>query len=336
MDENTTRRRVLASLGAGAASLAGCLDDGPGTPTGRSTTAAETHSQSPPPESATATSPPQGSTPTDTPRPPVELTAGEAHITEFGWSVTVHSPSVARMVRDFQVGYSPVRYDPENQFLQFVASTAVESYAAAAVGAKKLGKYTPTQTPHSPDPEDGPTDPRHLNLQLLVDGERMVGTDPFWIDSEDSSRNAQHYAAEVPVAAEPSSVTVVWNRTDYPDVHWSIPASVVDRLSIAPSFSVEAFAVPDTVAADAERVEGTVTVRNDGDVDGRFLAGLRVEDVAPYRYVSLSVPRGETASTSVEIPFPRHTTETVARLEWGDRTIERRVVRKTPTPSPDE
>lgn len=82
----------------------------------------------------------------------------------------------------------------------------------------------------------------------------------------------------------------------YDDTRYPLADDARDRLARAPEFSLESVSVPDSVTPN-EDIELSITVSNDGDAAGRYLAGFRHSGL-PKR-IDLPVEPGETGTASV-------------------------------------
>ncbi|QPV62359.1 hypothetical protein I7X12_16690 [Halosimplex litoreum] len=95
---------------------------------------------------------------------------------------------------------------------------------------------------------------------------------------------------DVPTVETESAALAVDGRR-YP-----LSGSDVTELASAPDLSLSSVSIPEPIPADGS-IELGVTATNDGDREGRFLAGFRHSGL-PKR-VDVTVPPGETASNSV-------------------------------------
>jgi hypothetical protein len=246
------RRRLLALLGgASAHPLAGCLDDVevPGTPT-----------TEPPPETtppATGTRTPTGATPTPTPTPtdasnepdgPVELRFGRPYEPDGGGLVRPSNPRVRRSALLARGGHAELS-TPEGQYL--VVGLTVEP------------------------PSDGWFEPPPRR-SLAVAG-TGTGGGAFLVRDGPGTLVTPAYEAYEARLALPAPVreyddpALAWPR-DGGSVRWRLPDAVAGRLAAAPAFEV--------TSVEATRGGSEVTlrlsVRNDGERDGEFLARVRL------------------------------------------------------------
>ncbi|MFB6160799.1 MAG: hypothetical protein ABEJ61_06440 [Haloferacaceae archaeon] len=91
-----------------------------------------------------------------------------------------------------------------------------------------------------------------------------------------------------PFPAERHETAAVRWATDERAVSWGLPATTRDALAREPRFSVEELAVP---SRDG-RLVLELTVANDGERDGRFLAEVSMEAFSGREVVEFSVPVG--------------------------------------------
>ncbi|MFB6281387.1 MAG: hypothetical protein ABEH40_05165 [Haloferacaceae archaeon] len=229
---------------------------------------------------------------------PVRRAPGDRHVTEEGWSLTVAAVGVRHGV----VQFGTVHPDPLwRDGAQFVVADAV----VAGDGA--------------PDPAD---------LRLFVRTDTLDRSDRYYVHAAtDADDRRQRFGFPVPTDPAPARAGVVWAPAEGPTVRWALPDGLVRDLGVAPAFAVESFDVPETAAPDDE-FEAAVTVRNDGDRDGRFLAEVGNGLVSDQPETTLDVPAGGTATArpTVDARFgDRDELPVVLRWEGG---TERRTVRR--------
>lgn len=82
----------------------------------------------------------------------------------------------------------------------------------------------------------------------------------------------------------------------YDDTRYPLTDDARNRLARAPDFSLESVSVPDSVAP-GEYIELSITVSNDGDAAGMYLAGFRYSGLP--KEIDLPVDPGETGTDSV-------------------------------------
>lgn len=121
-----------------------------------------------------------------------------------------------------------------------------------------------------------------LAFRSAVDGSPVPDGDA--LPTVESGRFAVPFPAERHDAA-----SIRWT-TGESAVDWALPAAVRERLAAEPAFRVADLAVP--------RKDGDLglemTVANDGDRDGRFVARVSFEAFSGGAVVSLDVPAGGT------------------------------------------
>lgn len=90
---------------------------------------------------------------------------------------------------------------------------------------------------------------------------------------------------------EAESAVLVYDGTKYP-----LTEDARNRLATAPEFSLESVSVPESIAPD-ENIELSITVKNDGDAAGTYLAGFRTGGLP--KIIDVPVEQGETGTGSV-------------------------------------
>ncbi|MFB6080988.1 MAG: hypothetical protein ABEJ81_08325 [Haloferacaceae archaeon] len=234
---------------------------------------------------------------TTPPDGPVRRAPGERYETADGWSLTVDPVGVQQGVLRFGVHIDPV-WESGSQFL--VADVAVDG--------------------------DGAPDPTDLNIFVRTD--TLDRSDRQYVHGEtNADGRRQRFGYPVPTDPSPSRAAVVWSPDDGPAVRWSLGSDLVEALGAAPDFAVESFSVPETAVPDDE-FEATLSVGNDGDRDGTFLAEVGNALISDQPEVTLDVPVGETVTghPPVEAHFGDGD-ELPVVLRWSDGT-ERRTVRR--------
>jgi len=258
------RRALLTAAGAGLFTLTGCLNAGDettdwtGTADPTSGTATETKSTD--------------GTPTET-ESTVDLPADALSVSFDRLQPAV----VLARIDDFAVSESP---DSQYVFVT-VEVSAAEPPPRSAFGFRFDG------TAHAP------VDPHDLggyDLQRAMEGEMPAYT---------SDTGAGWLLFELPDSGDASDAALTLGAQS-----WTVEGLPTERLEApSPSFSVE-WSVPETVAYDptteevAAPIEIEMTVTNEGDHDGRFVAVLQrwgswVEHVSVAQLREL-IPAGET------------------------------------------
>lgn len=244
---------------------------------------------------------PDGAT-TDDPTPPsdgpVRRAPGERHATADGWSLTVSVVGVRHGV----VRFGTVHSDPLwESGAQFVVADAVV---------------------------DGDGAPAPADLRLFARTDTLDRSDRHYVHAgRTAGAGRQRFGFPVPTDPAPARAAVVWRPDEGPAVRWDLDDASVRALGAAPAFDVESFDAPRTAAPDGE-FETTLTVRNDGDRDGRFLAEVGNARASDQPQVAVDVPVGEvvTAAPTVRAHFDdRGDLPVVLRWEGG---TERRTVRR--------
>lgn len=296
-----TRRRYLALAGAALGGLSGCLGDGsPGSDDGNSDTTPDTTNPGTtnpgttgPGTTAPGTSDGTTDAPTDGPDDlAVTNLAVKEAVTFYEWpaSTRVIAPS------DEQFVLATVEGQEEEPAPQFAFEAGGDSWEP---GLPDGYQY------HGP--------------QSTVDGRKggLVAGD----------RDAVGYLAfTVPSPLSADDPTIVLNDGD---ATWDLPDEAVEQLARpSPTFSLEILDVPETVA-QGESLSVSLTVRNEGDVDGRFLASVKwptaIADDDESTIVSGSIAAGETETFSLDLLTNQNTdgTEEVPLTIWG--CVEREV-----------
>lgn len=229
---------------------------------------------------------------------PLTRAPGERYETPDGWSLTVENVSVRHGVVQFGTVHPDPRWEPGAQFV--AADAAVDG--------------------------DGAPDPADLNLFVRTDA--LDRSDRYYVHAEgDADDRRQRFGFPVPTDPAPSRAAVVWRPDEGPLVRWVLGDDRVSALGAAPEFAVESFDVPETAVPESE-FEATLTVRNDGDRDGTFLAEVGNAGISDQPEVEFEVPAGETATgmASVDAYFG-DSEELEIVLHWEDGT-RRRTVRR--------
>lgn len=285
------RRQVLAALGAGSLALAGCRSpqQGAGESTPTRQTATRTAGEQPTTPTETVT-PTETATPTHTPEP-VDL------------SVAVEALQPAIVVLNTDSYYIHDEDGPDRQYLYLNLST------------------------DSGDP------PSPSDLRFRFDGDEFPPVDaelaslvPRAVGAPNSRYSAGDGSGwlifELPANGDASDAALVWNTGT-----WVPDEGLRARLAApAPSLSLE-WSVPETVAAGTElTMEFTVT--NDGDRNGRFVAGV---DDGPTESVltaySRPIPAGQTKTWTTTDDYPFNGIEPSGDIVGDDKEDVRYVLR---------
>jgi hypothetical protein len=115
---------------------------------------------------------------------------------------------------------------------------------------------------------------------------------------------------------ETESASLQYDGTSYP-----LSEDARTQLATAPDFSLDSVLIPEAVGPN-ENVELTVTVTNDGDAAGTYLAGCRVAGLP--RDINVPVEAGETKSGSVTFQPPPDSDAMYLNFVYpgGDREYE--------------
>ena len=158
-----------------------------------------------------------------------------------------------------------------------------------------------------------------------VDGARIrqVRTEDGRADLYENGEGRLLFRCPKPVDAEGSELT--WDGGEH-----ALGEAAAAELGRSPaSFEVAAFDVPKTVEAGTA-VSISLTVTNDGDADGTFVAGLNSAGGgvahAPETPVFLDVAAGESATWEYEYPDGDHVTFI---LHWRGGRLSRKVAVET-------
>lgn len=166
-------------------------------------------------------------------------------------------------------------------------------------------------------------DPRYGAWTPGVDALYTSGTDPK-PGRDIAEDDVAMLAFDLPTL-EVESGALIFNGTEYP-----LEEDDFEDLARLPDLVLESVTVPDAVP-QSENVELGVTVRNDGDIEGLFLAGFRYSGFP--LAIDLSVPPGETRSESVSYETYE---EGVMTFDFdypgGDRSYEVEIEGGTATP----
>lgn len=240
-------------------------------------------------ETATSTRSTVGTSDDQTTTPASQATAsmGES-VSAGGTTVTVSEPQVRKIIYTPDAPPSHHVYpagDTQSQFL----TVAVET--------------------------DG-TDPTDLSLRpVLDDTPRSLGV--YKISGDSGQRDRIGF--QVPVESIARGV-IEWQTPSGQRHRWALPDSEVAALGASPQFAVEAFDVPGELERD-ERFSATVTVRNTGERDGRFLGHVIDEGASSVPFAGpfeVPVATGETVTREITgTEVRRDPGETTAILDWG-------------------
>lgn len=169
--------------------------------------------------------------------------------------------------------------------------------------------------------------PDVADLDVAVETDTLDRSGRIYVHAEaNADETRQRFGFAVPTDPAPSEAALVWRRDDGPAVRWPLDADAVRALGVAPAFAVESFAAPE--ATTGAEIETTLTVRNDGGRDGRFLAEVGDAAMSDQPEFTLDVPAGETATGHPHVPahFGSDDRLTVV-LRWENGSEERRVRR---------
>lgn len=272
------RRQFLALCGGGSGVIAGCLG----------------HGSVPASETTLVTDSP--TTPCSDPAVPPKPTladpgAGETVQLGGDRAVTVAFVDLYRSVRTHGVS-STTHLD--------VATPADAQFVVAEITVTVDGK------PVDPSGED-------LPVAIEVDGVRNPADRPVVIN--ELGWTAAGTLVGFPVPDEPAdNAAVVWTSDGGGNdtTRWMVPAGIEDSLGTAPRFSVESVVTPSwTDRSGSFPVQ--VTVSNDGDRDGRFLAEFGVAVISDVGEIAFGVPAGETVARCLFVE-PGHVPEGYSSL----------------------
>ncbi|MFB6156381.1 MAG: hypothetical protein ABEJ34_00880 [Haloferacaceae archaeon] len=174
---------------------------------------------------------------------------------------------------------------------------------------------------------DGAPDPAELNLSVRTD--TLDRSDRYYVRAEDNEDDRrQRFGFPVPTDPAPSRAWIVWRPEEGPTVRWPLGDDRVAALGAAPTFAVESFETPKTAVPDGD-FEVTVTVRNEGDRDGTFLAEAGSAAISDQPEVAVEVPVGETGTGTATVDaYFGDREEMAVVLRWEDGTIRRTVRRE--------
>lgn len=248
------------------------------------------------------------------------LDVGEKFEADDGRTVRVFNPAV----------------QPSVVSVEFVSGTHYYECVADAGGAQWVTfKVRVDGFDLGPDGQEQYAEPIDIPLAVAVDDERYDEVIPVGRDEE---AERDHVAIRVPVV-DATAAAVVWTREDGSNPRWRLPTAVVDRLAAAPEFEVRSWSVPDRVQ-HGETFEGSVTVANVGDRDGRFLATFGVKQGSlGVPEVSTTVPSGETRTleTTIDPYYSEGIESRRVILDWDrDRRTTTVEVTEPPTPTPSD
>lgn len=217
-----------------------------------------------------------GSTATDAP----VLQPGETYTTGDGRSVSIGDPAVRPSVITVESVSSTHQYER-------IARAGSGQYLSFVVTVSGFGFPEPSH--------ENLDEPIPLPLAVAAGGEQY--RDPIPV-GRDRQASRDHVAIAVPIL-ETGDAAVVWAREDGPAPRWRLGEAATGRLAAAPAFEVRSWTVPEKVVS-GESFEGSVTVANVGDRDGRFLATFGVRQGSlPVQETSVEVPAGETRTHTV-------------------------------------
>lgn len=157
--------------------------------------------------------------------------------------------------------------------------TAVVSRGAHIRVVADAGQYVVVEVTTDGDG----VNPRNLGLQSAVDGSVVENGDPL-------STTAGPNSYAFPFPAEQTESAAIRTTADGSQVAWTLPATIRETLAVEPLFAVTSIAVS---RRDGERVL-ELTVSNDGDRDGRFVAQVSLEGFSGGHVIEFSVPAGGT------------------------------------------
>ncbi|MDS0242248.1 MULTISPECIES: hypothetical protein [unclassified Haloferax] len=198
------------------------------------------------------------------------LPLSESIQTDQGWSLSVTNTRVRKCVIQTNTVHSNPACGQGTQYLLVDVETSGSDAPSAStlnIGFDFAGKYIEAQ----------PLDSRSNQKS-------MVAT----------------YAVTVDVSSAPSGATIVWQGERDEQARWAVPKETVTKLSSSPEFHIESFEAPDT-AADGQEVEVLITVANQGDRDGRFIAELGDAALSDQPEISIEVKKGESVTEIYDI-----------------------------------
>ncbi|WP_435335035.1 hypothetical protein [Haloarchaeobius sp. TZWWS8] len=199
--------------------------------------------------------------------------------------------------------HTDVVADPERQYV--VAAIVVDRQESAPDDGTTTDG---TKTDQLPDASE-------LDVSVRLDGETYA--DSFPLDVYWSG-----IGVPVPTGIEPDDGELVVGLPDGAETRFSLSSTQLDRLAHVPRFTLDEF----TLEAGNATVQATLTVSNDGDRDGRFLAELGTDSMSDTPEVEIDVPAGETATRTESVPVAvEGSGEVTVVCQWGDESHRRAV-----------
>lgn len=227
-----------------------------------------------------------------TSRPPTSssrtLSMGETATSTDGVSVTISAPKVRKIIFTPDVG------------------SIAHSYPAGTSDSQFLGVAVSTQA----------TDITSLQLAPVIDGSAYK-TEPYRHTFNPGKSGRLSF--QLPVV-QAQRGAVVWRPSADEQYRWTLPDSVLTMIGSAPRFKVTQFAVPDSITR-GNPFRATLTVRNAGNRDGRFLAVVLTEGPSSVPLIgefTSAVPVGETITRDLSgrgVDVER--SSMTAILDWG-------------------
>lgn len=216
------------------------------------------------------------------------LSVGETAMGEEGVSVTISAPRVRKII-----------FTPDE-------GVSTHSYPAGATETQFLTLSVSAQG----------TDIASVHLDPVLDGTRRESR-PYHHTYSPGSSGVLSFQVPV-VQAERGEIE--WRPSSDEHYQWTLPNSVVTAIGSSPRFEVVEFNVPNTISR-GNPFTASLTVRNTGDRDGRFLGVILTEGASSVPLVekfTLPVHAGETVTHNLTgRPLDLERSGMTAILDWG-------------------
>ncbi|WP_435361221.1 hypothetical protein [Haloarchaeobius sp. DFWS5] len=157
-----------------------------------------------------------------------------------------------------------------------------------------------------------------VEYAVVLDGDRYDD----WFDNMHPAEISRHISIPVPTGIAPESGEFELSLGGGQSSRTTISKTHLGRIAQVPRFTLDEF----TAEAGNATVQVTLTVTNEGDRGGRFLADLGPSTMSDRPEISFGVPPGETVTQQESIGIDAGGADEMTIIcEWGDERHSRTV-----------